>query len=346
MSIGKAVKLSGVAAAFVVGGITAYAAQEPNLQGQQITVAEFGGALTNYVKQAWTVPFEKSTGAKVDIDTPNARAKLKAQVESGNAVWDVFTEDAAFIQQNCGVLFEKVDTSKFVAAGIDKRFVTNDCGVPTSIVASAFVFNEDKFGKTPPKNWADFFDLKKFPGKRAVWNNPTSGLLEAALLADGVAVDKLYPLDLDRAFKKLDSIKSSIFWTQSTGGLTDALANNQVDLALAYAGRAYAAAKTGAKIDLVSNQELVSWDQYAVVKGSKHKAAAEDFLEFIAQPQQQAKLTELTSYATANAKGHPNVDALTARFLPNQNKAVFTNQDWWAKNFDNVNQRFVEWQSK
>ena len=346
MLIGRVVGICGITALLSVASPLALAQQTPNLQGQKITVAEFGGALLKYVQQAWTVPFEKASGAKVDIDTPNARAKLKAQVDSGNAVWDVYTEDAAFIQSNCGVLFEKVDTSKFVSAGIDKRFVTNDCGVPTSIVASVFAYNEDKFGKTPPKGWVDFFDTKKFPGKRAIWNNPTSGLLEAALLADGVPADKLYPLDLDRAFKKLDTIKDLIMWTQSTGGLTDALANNQVDLSLAYAGRAYAAAKTGAKINLVKDEEIVSWDQYAVVKGSKNKAAAEAFLQFIAQPEQQAKLTELTSYATANAKGHPKVDALTERFLPNQSKAVFTNQGWWSKNFDMVNQRFVAWQSK
>jgi putative spermidine/putrescine transport system substrate-binding protein len=344
MSVGKSVKFYGIAAMLAFNGIAADAAQ--SLEGQKITVADFGGAMLKYVREAWVTPFEKATGAKVDIDTPNTRAKLKAQVDAGNAVWDVYTEDAAFIEQNCGLLFEKVDTSKFEAAGIDKRFVTNDCGVPTSIVAEVFAYNEDKFGKNPPKGWSDFFDLSKYPGKRAIWNNPTSGILEAALLADGVSPDKLYPLDLDRAFKKLDTIKSSIFWTQSTGGLTDALANNQVDLSLAYAGRAYAAAKTGAKINVVTNQQIVSWDQYAVVKGSKNKAAADAFLQFIAQPDQQAKLTELTSYATANAKGHPKIDALTERFLPVQSKAVFTNQAWWAKNFDAVNQRFVAWQSK
>lgn len=344
MSVGKAVRFYGIAATLAFNGIAADAA--PSLEGQKITVADFGGSMLKYVREAWTTPFEKATGAKVDIDTPNTRAKLKAQVDAGNAVWDVYTEDSAFIEQNCGVLFQKVDTSKFVEAGIDKRFVNNDCGVPTSIVASVFAYNEDKFGKNPPKGWADFFDLSKYPGKRAIWNNPTSGILEAALLADGVPADKLYPLNLDRAFKKLDTIKSSIFWTQSTGGLTDALANDQVDLSLAYAGRAYAAAKTGAKIDVVQDQQIVSWDQYAVVKGSKNKAAADAFLQFIAQPEQQAKLTELTSYATANAKGHPKVDALTERFLPVQSKAVFTSQQWWAKNFDAVNQRFVAWQSK
>ena len=55
--------------------------------------------------------------------------------------------------------------------------------------------------------WADLFDTAKIPGKRTFYKWSAPGVLEIALLADGVAPDKLYPLDLDRAFKKLDTIK-------------------------------------------------------------------------------------------------------------------------------------------
>ena len=63
-----------------------------------------------------------------------------------------------------------------------------------------------------PKTWADLFDAEKFPGKRTFYKWSAPGVIEAALLADGVAPDKLYPLDLDRAFKKLDTIKDDIIW--------------------------------------------------------------------------------------------------------------------------------------
>ncbi|HDR9871723.1 TPA: extracellular solute-binding protein [Burkholderia cenocepacia] len=348
MLIGKVVKFCvfGSVAAVLTSGPAAFAGEASNLQGQRITVAFFGGALQKPIEEAWAIPFEKATGAKVSLDSPNPRAKLKAQVESGNTVWDVYTEDASFVHQNCGVLFDKVDTSQFVAAGIDKRFITNDCGVPTVVVAEVFAYNEDKYRNAPPKSWADFFDLKKFPGKRAIFNSPMTGILEMALLADGVPADKLYPLDLDRAFKKLDTIKDKIFWTQSPGALTDALANSQVDLALAFSGRVAAAAKAGAKVAVVRNQQFLSWDDWAIVKGSKNKAAGIAFLNFASQPKQQAKFTELASYATANSDGHPKVDSLSARFLPVRENAVFINQGWWAKNFDAVNQRFVAWQSQ
>jgi putative spermidine/putrescine transport system substrate-binding protein len=324
----------------------AFAQQAPNLQGQKITVVTFGGALQQGIKDGWVTPFERATGAQVIMDSPNPRAKLKAQVEAGNPTWDIYTEDAAYISEYCGVLFEKIDTSKFIAAGMDKRFVNNECGMPGAIVGYYFAYNEEKYRNDPPRSWADFFDLKKYPGKRAMHNTPMNGSLEMALLADGVPADKLYPLDVDRALRKLDSIKSNIAWTQSAGGLTDALVNNQADIVLGYSGRVFAAAKAGAKVDIVRDQQIVTWDHYAVVKGSKNKPAAEAFLEFAAQPEQQAKMTELRASGNANLKSRPQVDALVSRFLPAPDKSIVQNQAWWSKNFESVSQRYVAWQSK
>lgn len=334
-----------VAAITALAACAATAQQWPNLQGQRVTVANFGGSLQQAIRDGWVEPFEKATGAKVVLDSPNPKAKLKAMVDAGNVSWDVFTDDSAYILEHCGVLFEKVDISKFTAAGIDKRFVSNECGVPSAVISYVFAYNEDKFRQDPPKSWADFFDLKKYPGKRAVFNSVLTGILEVALLADGVPADKLYPLDVDRALRKLDTIKSSITWTQSTGALTDAFVNNQVDMALSFGGRTLAAARAGAKVAVISDHQIVTWDQYAVVKGTKNKAAAEAFLQFIAQPTQQEKITELRGSGNGNVLAKPKVDPIVARFLPSP-KAIPQNQEWWAKNFATVSQKFVAWQSK
>lgn len=344
--LSKSLLITGAIMGTCAGTMASTLAQNPNLQGQKITVANFGGAAQQAIRDGWAEPFEKSTGAKVVLDSPNPKAKLKAMVDASNPSWDIYTEDAAYIGAQCGVLFEKVDTSKFTAAGIDKRFINNECGVPTSVVPFAFAYNEEKFAGDAPKGWADFFDLKKYPGKRAIYNSATSGALEAALLADGVPADKLYPLDLERAFRKLDTIKPQILWTQSTGGLTDALVNKTADIALTSGARAYMAAKAGAKVALVLDQQIVTWDQYAVVKGSKQKAAAEAFLTFIAQAPQQEKITELRASGNASALAKPKIDSLVARFVPVMDKAVPMNPEWWSKNLPEVSQRFLNWQTK
>jgi putative spermidine/putrescine transport system substrate-binding protein len=221
--------------------------------------------------------------------------------------------------------------------------------MPISAGTLLFAYNTKEF-PTAPTGWADFFDVQKFPGKRAVWNFVQNGLLEAALLADGVPPDKLYPLDLDRAFKKLDSIKDKLNWVQSPGALTEALVNGEANIALSFSGRAYQAAKQGAPVAQVLNQQIVYWDAFGVVKGTKNLAAAQAFINFIATPEAQARYTELTGYGSTNVKASPQVDELAASFLPfnkaTESTQVLLSQSWWAENFDSVNQQFVDWQSK
>jgi len=66
---------------------------------------------------------------------------------------------------------------------------------------------------------ADFFNTKKFPGKRGLRKSPKANL-EMALVADGVAAADVYDVlatseGVDRAFAKLDSIKDSVVWWES-----------------------------------------------------------------------------------------------------------------------------------
>src|SRR5690606_34475398 len=93
----------------------------------------------------------------------------------------------------------------------------NDYFAGCNVFAVVLAYRTDAFedkGKQPPQSWADFFDTKKFPGRRAMRKHPFD-TIEQALLADGVPLDKLYPLDFDRAYKKLDTIKNviDVWWT-------------------------------------------------------------------------------------------------------------------------------------
>jgi putative spermidine/putrescine transport system substrate-binding protein len=65
-------------------------------------------------------------------------------------------------------------------------------------------YRKDKFPHGGPKNWADFWDVKKFPGNRSMLHNAVRAA-QFALVADGVSPDKIFPMDVDRAFKKLDT---------------------------------------------------------------------------------------------------------------------------------------------
>ena len=63
-------------------------------------------------------------------------------------------------------------------------------------------YRTDKFKDKHPMSWKDFWNVDAFPGNRALHNWCVT-TMEAALLADGVPANALYPLDIDRAFASL-----------------------------------------------------------------------------------------------------------------------------------------------
>src|SRR3989440_3225467 len=122
-------------------------------------------------------------------------------------------------------------------------------------------YRTDKFGGQTPKAWADFFDTKKFPGKRAMpGDNDVPAVLYAALLADGVAPDKLLPLDVNRALKKLGTIKSNIVWYATGSQGQDLLKSGEVSMGQEYANRVTSLRDAGSPVD-------ISWDGQVVAGG-------------------------------------------------------------------------------
>lgn len=91
-----------------------------------------------------------------------------------------------------------------------------ECGLGAILYDDGIAFDRDKL-KTAPNGWAGFFDLAKFPGKSALRLAPNVAL-PGVLLADGVEPEERYEAlstkeGVDRAFAKLDSIKSNqVFW--------------------------------------------------------------------------------------------------------------------------------------
>lgn len=177
-----------------------------------LNFVSWGGTTQDAQKEAWAVPFTKATDIKVVQDGPTDYGKLKAMVESGNVQWDVVDVEADFALRAASEgLLEPLDFNQIKRDKIDPRFVS-DHGVGSFFFSFVLGYNEGKLGANKPVDWTALFDTKTYPGKRALYKWPSPGVLELALLADGVAPDKLYPLDLDRAFKKLDTIKKDIVW--------------------------------------------------------------------------------------------------------------------------------------
>src|SRR5918993_1067098 len=236
MKITRRTVLGAASLAFIPPGVSSAA-------GRDLVFTSWGGTTQEAQKKAWADPFQKSTGIRVKLDGPTDYGKLKAMVESGNVSWDVVDVEGDFAvaaaQQG---LLEPIDFSVVDRAKLDPRF-TSDHFVGSFYYSFVLGYNKSALGGKEPKSWADLFDTKAIPGKRTFYKWSAPGVLEIALLADGVAPDKLYPLDLDRAFKKLDSIKSEIVWWSGGAQSQQLLASGEAPLGQFWNGRVFAVQK-------------------------------------------------------------------------------------------------------
>ena len=175
---------------------------------ENLTVVNFGGANGAAQKVAYIEPFEKSGTKVTAVEYNGEQAKIKAMVEAKNVTWDVVEVESPDLSRGCDEgLFETIDWSKVGNKADFQKAAVHECGVGTFVWSTVMAYDGDKL-KTAPTTWADFWDVKKFPGKRGLRKGARYNL-EFALMADGVPADaaKLYPIDADRAFKKLDQIK-------------------------------------------------------------------------------------------------------------------------------------------
>ena len=163
---------------------------------EQITFVSQGGAYQEAQTKAILDPVAELLGITINQDSsPDAWPVIKTQTATGKPVWDVIdtpTQDC--IRGGQQGMIETLDFSKIPNAEKMPAEYKSPYSVAYEFYSSVLAYNKDKFVDKPPTSWADFWDVKTFPGTRALRNHPLA-TLEAALLADGVPAEKLYPLD-------------------------------------------------------------------------------------------------------------------------------------------------------
>jgi putative spermidine/putrescine transport system substrate-binding protein len=318
-----------------------------DLKGKTVVFASWGGAYQDAEKLCYCEPFAAATGATVVQDGPMNAAKFRAMIEGGAPDWDVADVTIDFLYAGIGdKLFEKIDTSLVKTSRLSPQFV-NEYGIGCIVWSYNLGYSTKVFpAGAQPRGWADLFDLKRFPGKRTLGDNVVA-TLEVALLADGVTPDKLYPLDVDRAFKKLDTIKAeTIFW--STNSQSQQLfVDGEVGLGLILNGRAYDAAKKGAPIAISWEQNIQSIDYLVVPAGSRNRDAAMVLIDTMTDPENQAKLANKIAYAPTNPAAFKSIDPAVEPWLstaPDNIKQGFViNAAYWRDNLKSLQERWAMW---
>ena len=310
-----------------------------------VNFVSWGGTTQDAQKAAWADSFTRAEKITVVQDGPTDYGKLKAMVESGNVQWDVVDVEADFaLRAAAEGLLEPLDFAVIARERIDPRFVS-DHGVGSFFYSFVLSYNENSLGGKKPQSWDALFDTGTYPGKRALYKWPSPGVLELALLADGVAADKLYPLDLDRAFKKLDTIKKDIVWWGGGAQSQQLLASGEVSLGQFWNGRIHALQEEGAPVAVSWKQNLVMADFLVIPKGAKNKVAAMKFLANASSAKGQADFSNLTAYAPINLDSVARLDSVLANNLPtaHQTEQVTLDFAYWAKNGAQIATRWNEW---
>lgn len=330
------------------GGTTSAACNPPRQEGVTLTFVSFGGAYQEAQRKAWLEPYTELTGVQFQEDEGSLNATIKTQVEAGQVTWDVVDVGNDFGLEANAALLEELDYSLIPLDEVNQDLGPSKWRVPDITYGVVLAYNTEKTAGAIPAGWADYFDTTKFPGKRGVWDYSEGGIFEIALLADGVKPADLYPLDLPRATKKLDTIKDDLVLWKTGAESQELIGSGEVTMTLIWNGRGWSAKNTDGKpVEMQWNQQIVTADYLVVPKGTPNKDAAMKFIAYTICAENNAKPSQYIPYGPTNINAKPAPDKLADLSVSNadENSAYF-DDEWLVNNFDAVDAAYKEWKSR
>jgi putative spermidine/putrescine transport system substrate-binding protein len=318
----------------------------------QVIIRSPGGVLDEAFRKSTCDPFTQETGIEV-VMVPATTGKMLAMFASGNVELDVLDIELApllTLARQDALAPINYDQWKFTNPSSLDANIRHPTYVGNYFFSTGMGYNTQAYPTgTQPKSWADFWDLTRFPGARTLPSIQTGVVaLEAALLADGVPADKIYPIDVDRAFKSLDRIRPSIrkYWDAGAASM-QMLTEKEVVLGSFYSGRVQAAKDAGATVEIEWNQQMLQAQVFAVFKGAKNLENARKFIDFAVQPKIQAAYFTLYNYGPSNTAALKLMAPAIVERLPNSPehlaKAFRMDAVWWDENRPAVSNRWSQW---
>lgn len=317
----------------------------------QIVIRTTGGVYDDIMRRSVYDPFTKATGIEV-VPSGAPMTKLIAMYKAGGAEFDVVdTGDGGLLTLERMGALSPIDYGAWRHGKPDEiiRELRLPYRVANFVYSTVNVYNTQSFADRHPRNWAEFWDTKTFPGPRTLADMASGQpALEFALLADGVAMDALYPIDLDRAFRALTRIRGSVpkFW--DTGALSAQLmTDREVVLGGLWSGRVQTVIDKGAPLAIEWNQNMIQVQAYGVAKTARNPAGAQLFVDFASQADAQVGYARDLRYGPSNARAYGLLPPDLLQSLPGgpryRELGFYQQIAWWEDNRERVNRAWSNW---
>jgi putative spermidine/putrescine transport system substrate-binding protein len=340
--------------------VAGLAGTQPASADDTITAASWGGAYQMSQREAYYKPALKDIGLTVlEDEWTGTVPELRTQVETGDYKWDVVDADVGTAMAACDEgLLEPID---YDALGGKDRFLpgaANDCSVGTISYGTVYAYDANvyKDPESAPKTIADFFDVKKFPGKRAI-NNSWQHNIEIALMATGMSAQDAskYLMEheddaLTKAFAELDKIKPYIVYWESGAQASQLLADGEVVMTTAWNGRIYdAVVKEGKNFVIVWDGQRIDYDVWAVPEGDPKKDLGMKFIEYASRPEVMARQSHYISYGPTTYAAVKLINPEVLKDLPTApdhlTNAYWAEYEWMRDHVEEIEARFQAWKA-
>jgi putative spermidine/putrescine transport system substrate-binding protein len=319
---------------------------KPAFAGQkELVVVNWGGDQVRAHKKAWASRYEKKyPDWKVIIDGSGpSSGKIKAMVQSGKVTWDLCDRNlVASVDLGRQGLLEEVDYSRIDSKAV-RPIHCKKYGLGSYLYSFALTWDTSAFERAP-KNWKDFWNLKDFPGKRCLRKN-FEGQMEAALMADGVPPEKVYPVDIDRALEKIKEIKKdTIFWSSGAESQQIMRDGDAVMGNLWHTRASIVHKETKGRVDYTFNQAISFAGAWIQPKGAPAGKKAWDFAAVAQDPQSQVEVFEIHGSGPINPRASELVPSHLKRHDPGNHLdiQVPVDAEWYASDYSNILNRYLD----
>lgn len=312
--------------------------------GGDLVIATYGGPTGDAFQEVYFDAYTELTGGQI-TQVPADVARYVSMSEAGDSEWDSIDADGfAVVDWVDKGIVQELSPDVPRADMVDEKFANYSAGGYTQSFLIAYrvsAFDE------APQSWADFWDTEKFPGKRG-WPGYYIGTAEAALMADGVAPDDLYPLDFDRAFTKLDELRPDLTIIDSYAGLSQGLQAGSFDMALVPNGRGLDLMKESDDFAMQWNQNIFyPWTGWTISAGAPNAAGMNTLLTIMNDPEKQAEFAERTGYGPTQSAAYDLLSPEAAANLPGTEEhtavAAPVDTEVLAGQTDEYIERYSQW---